>query len=104
MQSWFDTNRTNDHDHNHIHTREQLKAYDPGLAKILDEIFDDSDWRFVSPRKRSGVGHLSDYDAAEAPVVEDADFIQEAALDYYDEYWEPFWQRLHKKHGIEVEE
>ena len=31
-QSWYDTNRTMDHDHNQIHTREQLLAYDTGLG------------------------------------------------------------------------
>jgi hypothetical protein len=29
VQDWYDTNRTMDHDHNHIHTRDQLKSYDP---------------------------------------------------------------------------
>ena len=104
VQSWFDTNRTHDHDHNHIHTREQLVAYDSGLAKILSDIFDDSDWRFVSPRKRCGCGPLSGYDAFEAPNVEDPDFIRVAALDYYDEYWQPYWKRLHQKHGFDIEQ
>ena len=27
VQCWYDTNRTMDHDHNHIHTREQLIGY-----------------------------------------------------------------------------
>lgn len=38
VQSWYDTNRTMDHDHNHIHTREQLKGYDPDLAKLCEEV------------------------------------------------------------------
>ena len=28
VQSWFNTNRENDHDHNHVDTREELKQYD----------------------------------------------------------------------------
>ena len=98
VQSWFDTNRTMDHDHNHIHTRDQLKTYDPGLAKLCDEVLGDSDWRFVSPRLRAGKGHLKGYDPAKAPVVVKPDFIENAALDYYDNYWAPFWQRLRDKY------
>lgn len=98
FQTWFDTNRTTDHDHNHIHTREQLKAYDPGLAKLCEDIADDTEWRFVSPRLRAGKDHLAGYDPATAPVVAKSDFIENAALDYYDEYWTPYWQRLRDKY------
>lgn len=97
-QAWFDTNRTMDHDHNHIHTREQLKAYDPGLAKLCKDIAGDTEWRFVSPRLRAGKDHLTGYDPATAPVVAKSDFIENAALDYYDEYWTPYWQRLRDKY------
>ncbi len=99
FQCWYDTNRTMDHDHNHIHTRQQLKAYDPGLSKLCEEVLGDSSWRFVSARKRAGTGHLKDYDPAEAPRVVDPGHIQKAANDYYDEYWKDFWQRLRDKHA-----
>ena len=98
VQSWFDTNRTMDHDHNHIHTRGQLKAYDPGLAEFLAEILGDGEWRFTSPRERAGKDHLAGYDPAMAPVVVEADIIEKAGLDYYDEYWAPYWKRLERKH------
>ncbi len=98
VQCWFDTNRTMDHDHNHIHTREQLKAYDPGLAKLCEEVLGDSEWRFVSPRLRAGKDHLAGYDPVKSPVVVKADFIETAALDYYDEYWADYWQRLRDKY------
>jgi hypothetical protein len=98
VQAWFDTNRTMDHDHNHIHTREQLKTYDPGLAQLCSEILGDTEWRFVSPRLRAGEGHLADYDPKTAPVVVKSEFIENAALDYYDDYWETYWQRLHEKY------
>lgn len=98
VQCWFDTNRTMDHDHNHIHTREQLKAYDTGLAKLCEEVLGDSEWRFVSPRLRAGEDHLTGYDPAKAPVVSKPDFIDTAALDYYDEYWADYWQRLRDKY------
>ncbi len=98
VQCWFDTNRTMDHDHKHIHTREQLKAYDHGLAKLCEEVLGDTEWRFVSPRQRAGKEHLTGYDPAKSPVMVDSDFIDAAAQDYYDEYWTPFWQRLRDKH------
>lgn len=98
VQAWFDTNRTMDHDHNHIHTRQQLKTYDPGLAELCAEILGDTEWRFVSPRLRAGEGHLAGYDPQHAPVVKKSEFIENAALDYYDDYWESYWQRLHDRH------
>jgi len=98
VQAWFNTNRTMDHDHNHIHTRDQLKGYDIGLAKLCEDILGDTEWRFVSPRLRAGRDHLEGYDPDKSPVVTKADFIQTAALDYYDEYWEPFWKRLRDKY------
>lgn len=100
VQAWFDTNRTMDHDHNYIDTREELKAYDPGGYAFLQKIFKEEDWRFVSPRQRAGQGHLAGYDPTTAPVVVQPDFIKDAANDYYDDYWAPFWERLYKKHGL----
>ena len=98
VQCWFDTNRTMDHDHNHIHTRDQLKAYDTGLAKLCEKVLGDSEWRFVSPRIRAGKDHLLGYDPAKSPVVAKTDFIEAAANDYYDEYWADYWQRLRDKY------
>jgi hypothetical protein len=100
VQAWFDTNRTMDHDHNHIHTREQLKAYDAGLAALCEKVLGDSPLRFVSPRLRAGKDHLKGYDPSKSPAVVKADFIQAAALDYYDEYWSGYWQRLRDKHAL----
>jgi hypothetical protein len=98
VQCWYDTNRTMDHDHNHIHTRDQLKAYDPGLAELCADVLGDSQWRFVAPSQRAGTGHLKGYDPTTAPVVVDPEHIKEAANDYYDKYWKDFWQRLRDKH------
>ena len=67
FQTWFDTNRTLDHDHNHIHTREQLKAYDKPLAALCHDIMGEPDWRFTSPRQRAGHGHLHDFNPARSP-------------------------------------
>jgi hypothetical protein len=73
------------------------------LRRCLDQgdILGNNDWRFVSPRKRAGTGHLKSYDPTQSPVVVQADFIQTAALDCYDKYWTPYWQRLRDKHAEE---
>ncbi len=98
VQAWFDTNRTMDHDHNHIHTRAQLKGYDPGLAELCAEILGETEWRFVSPRLRAGKDHLAGYDPDVAPAVAKSDFIDNAAQDYYDGYWSSYWMRLREKY------
>ncbi len=103
-QAWYDTNRTSDHDHNHIHTREQLKQYDPVGAKLCEEVLTDSDWRFVSPRLRAGTGHLKGYDPATSPVMTDLPNIKKAGLDYYDEYWKEYWQRLADKYADQIKQ
>jgi hypothetical protein len=100
FQCWYDTNRTMDHDHNHIHTREQLKVYDPALAKLCADVLGDDKWKFVSPRQRAGKGHLADFDPKASPKVVDPEHIQNAAYDYYDEYWKEYWKRLHDKHAV----
>ena len=100
VQNWYDTNRTMDHDHNHIHTRRQLKAYDPGLAALCKEVLGDTPWRFVSPRERAGKAHLKGFDPAKSPKATDPEHIEQAAYDYYDKYWKSYWQRLYDKHGM----
>ena len=102
VQDWYDTNRTMDHDHNHIHTRAQLKTYDPELAALCAEALGDTEWRFVSPRLRAGKDHLTGYDPATAPKVKLLEHIGIAAQDYYDKYWKDFWPRLHEKHDAKA--
>jgi hypothetical protein len=103
VQCWYDCGRINDHDHNPIHTRAQLKVYDPEMAKLCEEVLGDSDWRFISPRDRAGKGHLKGYDPATAPKVVEPDYIEKAGLDYYDKYWESYWKRLYDKYALPVE-
>ena len=98
-QCWFNTNRTMDHDHNHIHTREQLIEYDPVGAKLCEDVLGKSEWRFISPRKRVGQAHLKDY-SLNLIKVTDLPHIQKAAYDYYATYWKEYWLRLYDKHSI----
>lgn len=68
VQSWFGTNREDDHDHNHVNTRAELQKYDPGLAKLVAEVFGKNDWRYVRPAdRRPASAHLKGYDAKAAP-------------------------------------
>jgi hypothetical protein len=49
VQSYFDCNLQADPPngtHNHVRTREQLQAYDPELAKLVDEVFGQNPWRW----------------------------------------------------------
>jgi hypothetical protein len=72
VQSWFDTNRHDDHDHNHVDTREELRAHDPALAALCAEVFGPSPWRYAHPADRApgdpGTAHLDGYDPAAAPT------------------------------------
>jgi hypothetical protein len=64
VQSWFDDNRPPDHDHNHVNTRIELKAYDPGLAALVEEVFGDRKWRYQKPNSRPATerSHLEGLD------------------------------------------
>ena len=102
FQIWFDTNRTMDHDHNHIETREQILKYDPYFSAFLAKVLLPSKWRFKSPRERAGKEHLAGFDPEKSPKVVDPDHIKDAANDYYDKYWKDYWQRLAEKHNIQL--
>jgi hypothetical protein len=69
VQSWFDNNRFDDHDHNHVHLRSQLMEYDPQLAALCREVFSDTDLKYTKPGTRL-TGHLEGYDPAQAPKFE----------------------------------
>lgn len=66
VQSWFDNNRENDHDHNHVNTRVELIEYDPGLAALCREVFGDTILKYTKPPTRL-TGHLEGYDPSQAP-------------------------------------
>ena len=66
-QSWFDTNRANDDQHNHVDTRDKLKDYDPALAILLTEVFEDTDWRYTQAVTRTHLSHLQGFNPEESP-------------------------------------
>ena len=58
VQCWYDANRENNWNHNHVNTREELKAYDPDLAGLIEETLrhtEMSDWRYAPPVRRPQV-------------------------------------------------
>jgi hypothetical protein len=77
VQSWFDNNRENDHDHNHVNTRSELIEYDPRLASLCREVFGDTEFRYTKPQNRLH-GHLEGYDPARAPTFKWPDRLKEA--------------------------
>ena len=64
VQSWFGTNREDDHDHNHVNTRAELIEYDPAVAKLCAEVFGENDWVYQRPDhpSRQNEPHLKDLD------------------------------------------
>jgi hypothetical protein len=66
VQSWFDNNRENDHDHNHVNTRAELLEYDPGLAAMCREVFKDTEFKYTKPATRL-TGHMAGYEPSKAP-------------------------------------
>lgn len=67
VQSWFDNNRENDHDHNFVNTRAELLEYDPGLAAVCREVFGDTVLKYTKPATRL-TGHMAGYDPSKAPT------------------------------------
>ena len=84
VQSWFDTNRQNDSQHNHVDTREELKQYDPEVAKLCAEVFGDDPWRYVRPHQRKDKAHLAGYDPAHAPVFQWEPELLDARTKHYE--------------------
>ncbi len=77
VQNWFDNNRENDHDHNHVNTRAELLAYDPGLAALCREVFGETELKYTKPTTRL-TGHLTGYDPAKAPKFEWPERLEKA--------------------------
>lgn len=67
VQSWFDTNREDDFEHNHVDTREELREHDPGISALVESVFGDRDWRYRPPRERLEEPHLAGHDPGAAP-------------------------------------
>ena len=69
-QSWFDTNRANDSEHNHVDTRDKLKEYDSALAALLTEVYGDTDWRYTQAITRTHLSYLQGFNPEKSPKFE----------------------------------
>ena len=52
VQDWFDSNlevAPPNGIHNHVNTRAELRAYDPTLAALIEDVFGDLPWRYAYP-------------------------------------------------------
>lgn len=78
VQSYFACNRTNDRDHNHVNSRQDLLRYDPDLAKLIAEVFRDADWTYVRPEKRTDKAHLQGLDTSKMPAFVWPERLREA--------------------------
>ncbi len=69
VQSWFGTNRHDDHDHNHVDTRAELEEYDSELADLIKSTFKRTDWQYRRPAQRPETErrHLAGFDPSKAP-------------------------------------
>ena len=87
-QSWFNNNRENDVEHNHVNTRDELIAYDPDLAEILREVFGDNDWSYQKPdeRPKSERCHLKGFDPNNTPEFVWPEELEEWYKQWYEEY------------------
>ena len=70
VQSWFNTNRENDAEHNNVNTRTELKNYDTALATLLGEVFGDTDWRYAPATTRTHLPHLQGFNPQGFPTFE----------------------------------
>lgn len=77
VQSWFNNNREADHDHNHVNTRAELREYDPGLARICEEVFGTTKLTYSKPATRL-TGHLDGYAPETAPAFVWPDRLNES--------------------------
>ena len=55
---------------NYGNTRRALKAYDPGIATLLTEVYGDKEWRYTLPTERTHLPHLQGFDPEDSPTFQ----------------------------------
>ena len=66
VQAWFNAQ----FEFLDINTRTKLKDYDPELAKLVAEVFGDTDWRYTPPARRTHLPHLQGFNPQKSPTFE----------------------------------
>ena len=64
--AWFNTQ----YEFRDINTRTKLKDYDTELAKLLAEVFGNTDWRYTPPATRTHLPHLQGFNPQDSPTFE----------------------------------
>ncbi len=75
VQDWWDCNKEGrggkvDGIHNHVNTREELQAYDPNLAALIEETLGKDEWRYsryIDRNKEYVEEQKSEYEIEEIP-------------------------------------
>ena len=68
--AWFYPKGKGSSFNNYGNTRSALKAYDPGLAALLMEIYGDTQWRYTPPAVRLDLPHLQGFNPQDAPTFQ----------------------------------
>jgi len=71
VQSYFNTNNKNNHNHGEIDTQAKLRKYDPKLAALCEEIYGKENWKYLRPSERTDANqtvHLKGYNPQSAPT------------------------------------
>jgi len=76
-QSFFDTNRQNDNQHNHVDTVAELKEHDPAVWELCMEVYGQP-WSYTRADARAGQEHLAGWDPAASPTFVWPDAVREA--------------------------
>ena len=71
---------------NYGNTRSALKAYDPGLAALLTEIYGDTQWRYTPPADRLNLPHLQGFNPQDSPTYQGFPELEEL---YYRQFHDP---------------
>ena len=66
VQSWFNAQ----FEFLDINTRPELINYDPELAKLIAEVFGDTDWRYTPAAMRTHLPHLQGFNPQDSPTFE----------------------------------
>ena len=59
-------------------TRQALKAYDPGLAALLAEVYGDDGWQYTLPTARTHLPHLQGFSLQDLPTFQLPPELEEA--------------------------
>ena len=83
--AWFNAHW----EHFDINTRTKLKEYDPELAKLVAEVFGDTDWRYTPPATRTHLPHLQGFNPQDSPTFEYPPKLTACNQQLYDPVYDP---------------